>query len=70
MAKLRSSSEDEMVEITYRRILGDSKAKHIINDLKFYAFRTNKTSDALEMAYNEGQRALALRILQLSGDIE
>lgn len=60
---------EEVIEAAYNRAISGENGEIIKDDLRFYADRISHTAgDTHATAYKEGERALALRILQLSGD--
>ena len=67
-----SKVDEEMLETFYSRALNNANGENIKEDLRFYVTRSsyNDGDDGLAMAIKEGERRMALRILQLSGEFE
>ena len=64
-------SEDELLSTFYTRALGSEDGKKVKEDLFFYIHRMSHTpGDTYATAFKEGERSLALRILQLCGEIK
>ncbi|RLA02079.1 MAG: hypothetical protein DRQ42_01585 [Gammaproteobacteria bacterium] len=65
------ANDDIVLEAVYKRALAGENGKKIKEDLGFYAYRMSHTpGDSLTTAFKDGERALAIRILQLSGELK
>ena len=64
-------NDDELLSTFYTRSLGSDTGRKVVEDLKYYVNRVSHTpGDPITTAFKEGERSLALRILQLSGELE
>jgi len=60
-----------VLEAAYKKALAGENGKKIKEDLAFYVYRMSHTpGDSLTTAFKDGERALAVRILTLSGELK
>jgi hypothetical protein len=65
------NEDDDFLSASYKKALVTTTGKRIVNDLMFYVTRQSHVAgDPTSTAFKEGERALALRILRLSGELE
>lgn len=66
---VKGATEEEILEGVYKRALSSSDGDEVKADLMYFVHRPSFHDSAFVTAHREGERALAIRILQLCGEL-
>lgn len=68
---LFNNIDEDTLASAYSHVLKSDYGKKIVSDLMFYVTRQSHVAgDITSTAFKEGERALALRLLRLGGELE